>query len=1169
MDVIRLTEVGEKLGFNGESLRQFVENETKKAAEKERQQMEREDRAREREERAKVEEHKRELEKKEIERQQAEEEHKRGMEKQEKERELLRKEKEEEHRRELEKRDKDMEMIKLKMTMGKDQTEAVTQNVTIHKPKLPKFEEDKDDMDIYLQRFERFAKMQKWKPEEWVVSLSPLLTGKGLEVYTSMPDTDLDNYDQLKLALLKRYQLTEEGFRKKFRESKSEKGETVHQFVARLSRYFCRWVELSGITKTYDGLQDFMVREQYLSICGQNLAIFLRERTPKDTKEMTRLAEQYIEARGMEYESDSNFKTAAAAFPVRTPSYGERQCYICHRTNHIARDCFYREQHPRYNNNAGSEYSQSNRVSNVDSEKQQKGLSMIDEDMMGNTRMMTEGGSKERMPVCEGLLNNRKVQVLRDTGCSSAAVKLSLVEEHQLTGNEVTCTLIDGTQRKFPLAQIRVDTPYFAGVVEAMCMEKPLYDLILGNIPSVSDIPDPRWRRECNAVTTRAQAETEKRPIKPLKVPAAELHDVNIETLIQAQQNDKTLQKMWKIAEQDDMGKSQANGSWRIEVHKGILSRVYEDRRGESSRVMKQIMVPQIYRYQVMKLAHEAIVGGHLGAKKTTDRVTSSFHWPGITSDIRRFCQSCDLCQRMIPKGKNCKVPLGEMPLMSEPFERIAVDLIGPIKPITEQGSRYILTIVDFATRYPEAIPLKSIETERVAEALMSVFCRLGFPKEVLSDRGSQFTSELMKEISRLISMKQLFTTPYNPRCNGLVEKINGTLKSMLRKMCQEKPQDWDRYIQAVLFAYREVPQTSTGFSPFELLYGRTVRGPMQILKALWTDEEDSEVKNTYQYIIDLKNRLEETCKLARESLYNAQGEYKHYYDKKSRKRNFKVGTKVLLLLPTDHNKLTLQWKGPFEVVEVMNSMDYKIQMGHNTKVFHANLLKEYIERKDETEEQEGGMAIIDEELHEDIGAVNDDEIIELCEKGGSESYRDVSMDEALENEKKTQLERIVSKYRSVFTDLPGTTNLAEHVIETTVKEPVRAKPYPTPYAVRETVEEEVQKMLDMGVIEPSCSPYNSPIVLVKKKDNSTRFCIDFRRLNAVSKFDTHPMGNTEDILAKVKNDKYFTKIDLAKGYWQIPVAKESQPKTSFDNSKWVIPLPQNAIWTGEFRVNI
>ena len=145
-------------------------------------------------------------------------------------------------------------------------------------------------------------------------------------------------------------------------------------------------------------------------------------------------------------------------------------------------------------------------------------------------------------------------------------------------------------------------------------------------------------------------------------------------------------------------------------------------------------------------------------------------------------------------------------------------------------------------------------------------------------------------------------------------------------------------------------------------------------------------------------------------------------------------------------------------MTEVMNSMDYKIQMRHNTKVFHANLLKEYIKRKDDTEEQEGGMAIIDEELHEDIGVVNNDEIIELCEKGGNESCRDVSLDEALENEKKTQLEGIVSKYRSLFTDLPGTSNLAEHVIETTIKEPVRAKPYPTPYAVRETVEEQLKR---------------------------------------------------------------------------------------------------------------
>ena len=117
------------------------------------------------------------------------------------------------------------------------------------------------------------------------------------------------------------------------------------------------------------------------------------------------------------------------------------------------------------------------------------------------------------------------------------------------------------------------------------------------------------------------------------------------------------------------------------------------------------------------------------------------------------------------------------------------------------------------------------------------MFCRVGVPREILSDMGKQFTSDIMKEVSRLLSVKQLTTTPYNPACNGLVERFNGTLKTMLKKLCAEKPKQWDRYIDPLLFAYREAPQDSLGFSPFELLYGRTLRGPLSILKELWTKE--------------------------------------------------------------------------------------------------------------------------------------------------------------------------------------------------------------------------------------------------------------------------------------------------------------------------------------------
>ena len=215
--------------------------------------------------------------------------------------------------------------------------------------------------------------------------------------------------------------------------------------------------------------------------------------------------------------------------------------------------------------------------------------------------------------------------------------------------------------------------------------------------------------------------------------------------------------------------------------------------------------------------------------KKTSDKIRLQFYWPGLQQDVKLYCLSCDLCQKTFPKGKVTRVPLDQMPLIEIPCERVAVDLVGPIQPVTEKKNRYILTLVDYATRYPEAVPLPGIEAERVAEALFNMFTRLGFPSEILTDLGSQFTSEVMQEVSRLLSIRMLKTTPYHPICNGLVEKFNGTLKSMLRKVCAEKPKDWDKYIPALLFAYREAPQESLGFSPFELLYGRTVRGPMAI----------------------------------------------------------------------------------------------------------------------------------------------------------------------------------------------------------------------------------------------------------------------------------------------------------------------------------------------------
>lgn len=168
------------------------------------------------------------------------------------------------------------------------------------------------------------------------------------------------------------------------------------------------------------------------------------------------------------------------------------------------------------------------------------------------------------------------------------------------------------------------------------------------------------------------------------------------------------------------------------------------------------------------------MLSGHFSTKKTVSRILSDFWWPGCQADCSRFCKSCDICQRTIPKGRVPKAPLGKMPMIEISFQRIAVDLVGPNDSPTDKKNRYILTIVDYATRYPEAVPLSGIETERVAEALVDVFSRVGVAREMLSDMGSQFTSELMGEVSRLLSMRQLTTTPYHQCATGVLRNSMG-----------------------------------------------------------------------------------------------------------------------------------------------------------------------------------------------------------------------------------------------------------------------------------------------------------------------------------------------------------------------------------------------------------
>lgn len=234
------------------------------------------------------------------------------------------------------------------------------------------------------------------------------------------------------------------------------------------------------------------------------------------------------------------------------------------------------------------------------------------------------------------------------------------------------------------------------------------------------------------------------------------------------QREDKTLNKIREHTESKKVFSGKSEGeSHSFVVKRGALYRRVQ----KAQQVTEQLVVPEWFRDAVIGLAHDSLMGGHLGIKKTTARIQSNFFWPGMCVEIARYCRSSDACQRTVDKGRVSRVKMGRVPLIQEPFQRVAKDVVGPIEPRASDGSRYILTIFDYATRYPEAIALKSIDTCTVAEALLSVFSRVGIPKEVMSDRGSQFTSEMMREFNRLLSIKSLTTTPYHAMSNGLVER--------------------------------------------------------------------------------------------------------------------------------------------------------------------------------------------------------------------------------------------------------------------------------------------------------------------------------------------------------------------------------------------------------------
>ena len=428
--------------------------------------------------------------------------------------------------------------------------------------------------------------------------------------------------------------------------------------------------------------------------------------------------------------------------------------------------------------------------------------------------------------------------------------------------------------------------------------------------------------------------------IPPVKAGGKDRAALVAETL-----SDPTLEGWRKGAEKGGDG---------LEWKDGLLYRTVANHDLESVCLL---VLPESKRKRVLELAHEKL--GHMGARRVKSLIRQKFAWPGMGQEVIRHCRSCVPCQKGA-KNPARKVPLVERAVLTEPFEVMAVDLVGPL-PVGKGGYRYLLTAICMASRWPEAIPLRKMTARAVAAGLVEIFSRTGIPLQLVSDQGTQFVGKVVKQLCESLHIDRIRTTPYHPEGNGVVERMHGTLGPMLTKASAEGL-DWVGQVPFAMFALRSAPNRDSLYSPFELVYGRQVRTPLDILHQGWVELEFEEL-NTSEWAEWLVDRLQCWHEVMRQRSEVASKKRKKAFDRKSVLRLFEVGDRVLCRIPGMTHKLQESWHGPYPVVEVLNRVDYKIEFRKGCrKVLHVNNLKKFHGR----EEDVMRLAVIAENMSED-----------------------------------------------------------------------------------------------------------------------------------------------------------------------------------------------------------
>ena len=670
-----------ELGYEGQELRDYL---------KRQQDLEREERLAQRE----YEKEKREAEQKDKEREQKDKE----MEQKEKDREQKDKDRELEKLRieaeklkiEAARKDKEMEMekeIALKKIEAEVELKKIEAETTSHpwgpkvkssnprSPKLPYFDEHTDKMDSYLTRFESYALSNKWDPSMWASYLSALLKGRALEVFVRLSRDDQSDYGQIKEALLTNFDLTERSFRKKFRDCRPEKAETFRQFSGRLASYLDKWLGLAKVEKTYEAVCDFLARDQFLDCCSHELYLYLKPKPFKAIDELAHEADLFADAKGdvslcisKGQHKSRGVDQAQPKVELKQDQRPVIQCKICGKP-HPTYKCWknpdnkrvassaefdsqytyrgdnsYRDQDRNFgrsdqrDNHYNNNYRTDHQVNfcKIDNKSSDIGKGLPHKDSKGTCHF-----PRSRLPTAIGTVNGKEVRVLRDTGCTGVVVRRSLVSDGQMLNKQSGVTLINNYKQRCHMARINIDCPFFRGSTDALCIDDPAHDLVIGNIEG-SKFPD--MTHFSSGVVKNKQSRKDRRKNRKVKV-ADKFIRQHRQELCMMQASDAKLADIRRRVESGSVTKSRSfsSGETKFIRRNGLIYRHFK----KNAKVSLQLVVPSSLTHSVMNLAHESRkVVNHRGRKETISKVLDEFYWPGVCREVTQFCRSCAICQR-------------------------------------------------------------------------------------------------------------------------------------------------------------------------------------------------------------------------------------------------------------------------------------------------------------------------------------------------------------------------------------------------------------------------------------------------------------------------------------------------------------------------------------------